>query len=100
MTDLLGILQQLRRPSLLIRAARHGATEYNRNLHLRRLLATITLPANGPALSRLLELEDELNQQRQKDSANYSCANHIEVLVAMMGEARLLRASVDDLTPS
>ncbi|CUH62530.1 hypothetical protein TG4357_00161 [Thalassovita gelatinovora] len=100
MTDQLDLLSHLRRPALLIRAARHGVTQYNRNLHLRRLLLTASLPTNGPALTLLMDIEDDLDHQRKEDRASYSCARHIEVLIAMMGEARLLRTSTDNFNVS
>ena len=93
MTDIFSFLNTLRRPHLLIRAARIGVDEYRRDPHLRRLLGYGTLPRSGAALMRLVEIESELNTQRREEDAGYSAMRHVEVLIAMMGEARLLRAS-------
>lgn len=92
MHDILSMLNTLHRPRLLIRAARAGATEYNRNRHLQRLLGYGALPRTAPALMRLIELERGLNEQRKDDDAGYSLPRHLDVLIAIMGEAQLLRA--------
>lgn len=93
MTNALRILESIRRPRLLIRTARIGMADYRRNAQLNRLLGTSSLPANGAALDRLIEIEQDLEQRRTTCAASYSVSRHIEVLVAMMGEAQLLRAS-------
>lgn len=93
MKDVLSLLEDLRRPRLLIRAARIGAQEYSRKTHLCRLLGYATLPRSGQALMRLIEIEAELDQRRCAKDAAYSVSRHVEVLCAMMGEARLMRAS-------
>ncbi|EBA07318.1 DUF6477 family protein [Sagittula stellata] len=95
MKDVLGILNDLRRPRLLIRAARIGAQEYRRSPHLRRVLGDAVLPRSGVALMRLLEIEAELDERRRSGDATYSVSRHVEVLTAMMGEACVLRAATD-----
>ncbi len=93
MQDVLSMLNNLRRPRLLIRAARAGAMEYNRKRHLQRLLGYGgALPRTGPALMRLMELERGLNAARKNDDAGYSLPRHLDVLIAITGEAQLLRA--------
>ncbi|SLN12561.1 hypothetical protein PEL8287_00409 [Roseovarius litorisediminis] len=93
MNDILTMLDSLRRPRLLIRAARFGAAEYRRDSHLRRHLGYGRLPRSGPALLRLIEIESELNNQRVESDASYSVSHHVDVLIAMMGEARILRVA-------
>ncbi|WP_397543394.1 DUF6477 family protein [Roseovarius salis] len=93
MTDLLSLLDQRRRPPLLVQAARIGAAEYRRERALRRHLGCNDLPGNGAALSALMELEDALEEGRQAGDAGYSPARHVDVMIALMGEARLMRAS-------
>lgn len=100
MKDILGMLQDLRRPRLLIRAARHGVDEYRRESHLKRHLGYGTLPRSGPALMRLMEKEAILNEQRRTGSAEYSIVQHVDILIAIMGEARQLRASTDPISLS
>lgn len=91
MQDLLTVLRQLRRPRLLIRAARLGVESYTRAPHLRRVLRTPSPPRTGAALMSLIELEAELESQRASQEASYSIARHVDVLIAMMGEAQILR---------
>lgn len=93
MKDILTTLNTLRRPRLLIRAARIGAAEYRRTAHLGRHLGYGILPRSGPALMRLIEIEQDLNEQRTTKDAGYSASRHVDVLIAMMGEARILRAA-------
>lgn len=94
MKDIISILRELRRPRLLIRAARIGAQDYRRDPQLSRLLGYGQLPRSGAALIRLMEMETELDGQRRKGESGYSVSRHVEILVAMMGEAHLLRASI------
>lgn len=93
MQDVLSMLNTLHRPRLLIRAARAGAQEYSRNRHLQRLLGYGALPRNAAALMQLIELERGLNDQRKADDAGYSLPRHLDLLIAMMGEAQLLLAT-------
>lgn len=93
MTDLLTMLNTLRRPRLLIRAARIGAAEYRRDAHLRRHLGYGALPRSAAALSRLVDMEAALEELRRERAAGYSATRHVEILIAMMGEARILRTA-------
>ena len=94
MKDILGTMAALRRPPILVRAARHGLLEYRRGTHLPRYLGIDTLPRSGPALLQLMDLEQTLEGQRKRRDAGYSAARHVDILIAMMAEARLLRASL------
>ena len=91
--DLMTMLSTLRRPRLLIRAARFGAQDYNRDRHLQRLLGYGALPRPAAALMRLMEMERCLDDQRRQEDAGYSLTRHLDLLIAMMGEAQLLAAS-------
>lgn len=90
MTDLLDLIAALRRPRLLIRAARFGQPDYNRRRDLKRLIATTAPPSPETALRALFEEEDRLETARREGAATYSLMRHIDVLIAMMAEARLL----------
>ena len=97
MQDILSRLNSLHRPSLLIRAARAGADDYHRDTHLARLLGYgQKTPRSGPALMRLMEMEAEVNAQRLGGDTAYSLVRHVDLLIAMMAEARLLRATRPD----
>ena len=91
MTDILKTINSLRRPSLLVRAARIGLEDYSRDRDLKRVLKTARLPGPGRAAVPLLEEESQLEERRKDPGAGYSVARHVEVLIALMAEARLLR---------
>jgi hypothetical protein len=94
MQDILGRVESLKRPPLLVRAARFGLDDYNRAGQLPRLLRCLAPPRSGEAVLRLLDLEAELEDLRHERAAEYSVARHVEVIIALMAEARLLRAIV------
>lgn len=93
MTDLLTMLAGLKRPKTLIRAARIGMREYRRETVLRRLLGFGHPTETTPLLFALMEIEAEMNEDRTGDAAGYSPMRHVEVMIALMSEAELLRAA-------
>jgi Family of unknown function (DUF6477) len=88
MTDLQSLIANLRRPRLLIRAARFGLADYRRERDLRRLIGHTSTQDN--AVARLLSKEEEMEENRRAGTASYSVANHIELLIALICETRLL----------
>ena len=86
----LTLLKRLRRPKLLIRAARFGLADYDRDRDLRRLMRAPAALAPRQAVTRLIEEEARLEEIRKSGGAGYSPARHVEVLIALMAEARLL----------
>ncbi len=90
MTDTFNRISALRRPRLLIRAARVGLAEYKRERDLCRLMATSHIPSPENAVESLLNEEEALERTRQDGCTGYSALRHIEVLIALMAEARLL----------
>ncbi|MFV0492729.1 MAG: DUF6477 family protein [Pseudorhodobacter sp.] len=90
MNEIRQILTNLRRPRLLIRAARHGMQDYCRDRDLRRLFPTAQLSAPEAALDHLLSEEDQLEANRKAGDAAYSLTRHVDLLIALMAEARLL----------
>ncbi len=97
MLDLHTRIATLKRPPLLARAARFGVDEYRRQVHLRRILRSETLPRHGHAIMQLMDIESEMNDLRRDRSANYRPAHHVEVLIAILGEAQLMRATAPQL---
>ncbi len=93
MQDIHTLLATMRRPRLLMRAARIGAQDYVRTAHLPRLLGYGILPRHGQSLMRLIDIEAELERQRIGSDAAYSLMRHVDVLIAIVGEARDLRAA-------
>lgn len=90
MSDPMSVLKALRRPRLLIRAARFGLTDYRRDRDLNRLMHTSQPPSPRQALDRLIEQEERLEEIRRAGDATYSVARHVEILIAMIAEANLL----------
>ncbi|MCX7565368.1 DUF6477 family protein [Sulfitobacter sp. F26169L] len=93
MQDIHTLLATLHRPRLLMRAARIGAQDYRRTGHLPRLLGYGVLPRYGDALMRLVALEADLEEKRTTNDAAYNLIRHVDVLIAIVGEARALRAA-------
>ncbi|WP_099823587.1 DUF6477 family protein [Oceaniglobus indicus] len=81
-------LGDLRRPRLLIRAARHALTEYDRQRGLARIFDDSREQATCDLLGSLIVREAEMDRSRLAGEAGYSVSRHIEVLVALMAEAR------------
>lgn len=91
MQDIHTMIAQLKRPRLLVRAARFGLDDYDRAQRLPRLLDRAVPPGTGEAILLLMELEAEIDAARRNRSPDYAAARHVDVLIALMGEARALR---------
>jgi hypothetical protein len=89
MSDYRKSLAELRRPGLLMRAARFGLADYNRRRFLKGLTPEET--TSERILPRLIEAEARLEETRRSGDAAYSISDHVEVLVALIAESRLLR---------
>lgn len=101
-------VDSLRRPRLLMRAARIGLQDYRRDRDLRRILpqtlfsalksaspeaALVMMAAQGAALLEwLTEEEARIETARLAATAGYSPLRHIEVMIALLAEKRLTRA--------
>ena len=92
MSDFRSLLADLRRPRLLIRAARCGLADYRRDRDLRRLIPFAAAP--DCTLPQLLDEEERLEAVRKRGDAAYPVGRHVEVLIALMAEVRLLPRSV------
>lgn len=82
-------LATLNRPQLLVRAARIGLAEFNRERTLKRIFQGETHPSPGRAFEALLTREDAMDCLRREGGAAYSPAKHVELLTALISEARL-----------
>lgn len=89
MTDCRTLLATLRRPRLLMRAARFGLVEYRRERDLRRFVTGSA--STEDTVTSLISAEARLEATRLKGDISYSVARHIEVLIALLAEAQLLR---------
>ena len=92
MSEIRTLLDNLRRPRLLVRAARHGLQDYRRERDLARLIGRMMPAAESSAVPRLIEAEAEIEEVRRAGAAGYSIARHVELLIALMAEARLFAA--------
>jgi Family of unknown function (DUF6477) len=95
MPELRDHVAALRRPQLLIRAARIGLVEYNRSRDLCRLMRLTSVPTPARALAGLIDAEGEMESTRRQGAASYNVARHVELLIALMGEIKLMPQSAD-----
>ncbi len=93
MQDVLSMMDGLKRPRLLTRAARLGAQDYRRETCLPRFFGYGSVPRTAEALLLLIQQEAEMNDKRKAGDTGYSLPRHLDLLIAMVGEARLLRRS-------
>lgn len=92
MQDIHSLLASLHRPRTLMRAARIGAQDYRRAAHLPRLLGYGALPRHADALMRLIDAGSAMESERTDADPCYNVVRHVDVLIAIVGEARELRA--------
>ncbi len=88
MQDIQSQVRQLKRPGLLVRAARFGLDDYRRTRELARLLPGQGMTTHGPVLMALLDAEREVNDLRIAKNAAYTLITHIDLLTAIMAEPR------------
>ncbi|BAQ69260.1 hypothetical protein JMM63_01065 [Rhodovulum sulfidophilum] len=83
-------LATLCRPRLLVRAARFGLADYRRDRDLVRLMQGRMPGSARTVLNWLIEQEERMEEIRQSGDAGYSIARHVELLIALVAEARLI----------
>jgi len=84
------LLATLRRPRILVSAARHGLSDYNRKRDLARLTGQSPRRTSTSIIENLISQEEELEEVRRSGDASYRVSQHIELLVALMAECRLI----------
>jgi Family of unknown function (DUF6477) len=94
MRDIRTALENMRRPRLLMNAARSGLVNYKRDRDLRRLIGTEPRTPMEITLPKLLSEENRLESIRIAGDAAYPVARHIDVMIALLAEARLLPRTV------
>lgn len=82
-------LTDLRRPKILIRAARAGVSDYRRDRDLKRLVRD---DGGRDPIQPLLAEERRLETTRTAGGATYNIQRHVAVLTAILAEARLVPA--------
>ncbi|WP_010139523.1 DUF6477 family protein [Oceanicola sp. S124] len=90
MQDLNAMLAQLKRPGLLVKAARMAAEDYQRDRHLPGLIGGPAPRRHGAAALDLMGREAELEQLRREGATTYSSLRHVRLLSALIAEARLM----------
>lgn len=88
MTDFATVLQDLRRPKILIRAARAGLADYRPERDLKRLVRDARGSAPRDPLAPLLAEERRLETTRTTGAGAYNIHRHVAVLTALLAEAR------------
>lgn len=91
MTELTQRISEMRRPGLLMRAARAGLVDYDRGRDLPRLLRQIEPPSPTAAVDFLLTAEARAEEARVSGGAAYSVSRHIDLLIALLSEFALVR---------
>lgn len=76
----------LRRPRLLVQAARAGLSGWRRERDLRRVLKCEHLPRPASALARLHAEEAREDIARRESRAEYDLHRHIMLLIAILAE--------------
>lgn len=89
MTILDSPLASLRRPRLLMSAARIGLGSYDRDAVLARLLGGDVPPPGRACVDILVEREADCERARRSGAAGYSIARHVDLLTALVAETRL-----------
>jgi len=89
MTDLTHWLEGLRRPRLLLSAAKFGIAEYNRRQVERRSGGGEHKSAER-MLVALIPVEEGLEAARKSGDASYVPSRHVEVLIAILAEIKTL----------
>ena len=96
MQDILARLRGIRRPAILVQAGSIGARSYRRGPALRRILGKAPPPRSAVVLVQLIDIEADLNARRKKTDAGYNLVRHIEVMIALIAEAAILRETLRD----
>jgi len=91
MNESLNIFNALRRPNLMIRAAKIGVETYRRERDLKRLLGHSKVANVQYGFETLLTMEQDLEATRCAGDATYSITRHVEILTALIAEASLFR---------
>lgn len=88
MTNLAALLDNLRRPKILIRAARSGVNGFRRERDLRRIFRGTKVDVKRNTIVHLMAAEQQMEEFRTEGNANYNVQRHINLLIAIMAEAR------------
>lgn len=88
MQDISQYVASLQRPRLLVQAANHGLDHYERSVDLKRIIGTEGSEPTRKMLMTLVDKEAQLEHFRRSRDHAYSVASHVDVLIALIFEAR------------
>ena len=91
MTQALRTLSRIKRPKLLLAAARNAKNLCNREKLLSELLKNEPAVTGEKALARLMAAEEQLNEQRKAHNANYQPSRHVMIMAALLIEAAIVQ---------
>ena len=84
-------IKNLRRPRLLVRAAKLGQSDYDREKVLKRITRGQSEVRIDAALDVLIPVEESLEEARRAGDASYVPSRHVEVLIAILAEFDAIR---------
>lgn len=87
------------RPSLMVRAARLGAQNYRRERDLSGAVSGLLARPEDEILPTLRQRESQLETMRRQAKPGYRPARHLQVLAALIAEARDAGVDLDDAEP-
>ena len=90
MTDVKQWTETLRRPRLLLQAAKLGVSDYNRDRVLKRVSPARVPATPAGALAALIPVEETLEEARRTGDASYVPSRHVEILIAVLAELKAL----------
>ncbi|MCP5085489.1 MAG: hypothetical protein GY952_01600 [Rhodobacteraceae bacterium] len=86
MTHYPKILSKLRRPKILLRAARYGVPVYNRETDLQRITRLNSTASDTALIDTLVQQESSFEQARKTRDTAYNVGKHIRILTALLAE--------------
>ena len=93
MSQIVELITALRRPRILVQAARHGVQSYDSKREIMKLTGYNSSTAEA-LVDCLARRERLLDRERREGSETYDMHQHIQVLTALLAELRpLLRRS-------
>lgn len=87
MREISNSLLHLKRPNILVRAARVALNNFQRDATLTRIFGYVPAGPSQDLISDLIEREGQINTQRKSGDVTYNIARHITVLTALISEA-------------
>jgi len=88
MFDIQQILEELRRPRILVRAAKFGLARHTRDSDLKRGAQAMSKSSPAAVLDQLLTQEGDLEKARVSGQASYDIHRHIGLLTSVLAVAK------------